>query len=162
MSTETAPNSYLRTKVMTASPAELRLMLFDGAVKFAEQAKAGFETKDHEAVYNGTVRCQNILMELLNALRPEHDRELCERLSALYTFMFTQMMNATTEQNPAMIDEVLDLLRYERETWRLLLEQLANENRAASRLDETPDSAPTIPPTETPTDIVGGSVSMTG
>ena len=39
-------NAYLRTKVMTASPAELRLMLLDGAIKFANQAREGLQAKD--------------------------------------------------------------------------------------------------------------------
>ena len=52
------PNAYLRTKVLTASPADLRLMLLDGALKFAEQGKVGLENQDHEAAFEGISRCQ--------------------------------------------------------------------------------------------------------
>ena len=68
---QNGPDAYLRTKVMTAKPAELRLMLIDGAIRFTEQAKRGYETKDFEAAYNGTTRAQAILLELVASLR--HD-----------------------------------------------------------------------------------------
>ena len=61
--------AYLRTKVMTASPAELRLMLLDGAIRFAEQAKRGYETKDYELSFEGTTKAQAIVLELLK--RPD-------------------------------------------------------------------------------------------
>ncbi len=152
MTTETA-NPYLRSKVLTASPAELRLMLFDGAIKFAEQAKDGIDRNDHEAAYNGTTRCQGIVAELLTALRPEHDKELCERLSGLYTFMYTRLMTAIVERDPAVVEEVLKLLEYERETWTMLLAKLARETAA-------PDQEPARGPGDSSTDsLIGGNVS---
>ena len=45
--------AYLRTKVMSASPAELRLMLVDGAIRFAEQCRAGLENRDFEQAFEG-------------------------------------------------------------------------------------------------------------
>lgn len=161
-------NAYLRTKVMTASPAELRLMLFDGAIRYAEQAKAGLTNRDYEAAYLGITRCQNILLELINALRPEHDPVLCEKLSALYTFMYTHLIKASSERNSALVDEVIQLLQYERETWSMLLERVAAENRSATqRMSEAPetsaaasasDNAPR-PPADS---LVGATVSLRG
>jgi flagellar secretion chaperone FliS len=158
------PNAYLRTKVMTASPAELRLMLLDGAIRFAEQAKTGLAAKDFEACYVGTTRCQAILMELINGLRPEHDPQLCERLSALYTYMYTQMVKASSERKVELIDEVIKLLSYERETWTLLLDQLAQENRAAKSMKSTPAASPAqaIGPGVPAKNLVGGIVSLQG
>jgi len=121
----TTPNPYLRTKVMTASPAELRLMLLDGAIKFLQQGKAGLEARDYEASYTGLTRCQNILMELINALDPEHAPDVCDKLAGLYTFMYTRLINASSERDPAIAQEILELLEYERETWVLVMDQLA-------------------------------------
>ena len=132
------PNAYQRTQILTANPAELRLLLFDGAIRFAEQARAGLANKDYEACYLGATRCQEILLELMNGLRPEHDVELCKKLSALYTFMYMQMVRATTHREVALIDEVLKLLNFERETWSMLLDQLAQENRSAAKLEDAP------------------------
>lgn len=126
------PNAYLRTKVMTASPGELRLMLIDGAIKFAEKTRTALDAKDFESVYVGVTRAQKIIMELINSLRPEHDEALCARLSGLYTYMYKRLMEASTERDAAIVDEVLELLRYERQTWSMLLERLASESRSAT------------------------------
>ena len=113
------PNAYLRTKVLTATPGELRMMLLDGAVKFARQGQDGLSSRDFEAAYNGISRCQAILLELINALDPPHDPELCRRLSSLYTYLYMKLVHASTERDSAAIDEVIKLLDYECETWRL-------------------------------------------
>lgn len=139
------PNPYLKTKVMTAGPAELRLMLFDGAIKFAEQGKAGLVAKDFEAAYTGISRCQKIIIELINALRPEENPELCDRLSALYMFMYSRLVAASSERNTEHVDEVLNLLHYERQTWQMLLEKMAEENASAVGMSETPGVAPPNP-----------------
>jgi flagellar protein FliS len=142
--TDTRANEYLRTKVMTSSPAELRLMLFDGAVRFLEQGRQGLEDKDYEAAYNGISRTQAIIMELMNGLRDEHDPDLCEKLRALYTFMYTQLVAATTDKDVAKADEVLDLLYYERETWKMLLQRLTDQQIEAKpdADEETAEQAP--------------------
>jgi flagellar protein FliS len=162
--TASGTNAYLRTKVMTANPAELRLMLFDGAIRFAEQTSAALERKDYEACYTNATRCQAILMELINGLKPEHDPQLCNRLSGLYTFLYTRLMQASNQREPALIDEVLKLLNYERDTWNMLLDQLAAENRAAAAATDVPrDVAPTVPPNAAGLgSIIGGTVSVRG
>jgi flagellar protein FliS len=166
--TTSTPNPYLRTKVMTASPAELRLLLLDGAIKFLQQGMTGIENKDYEAVYNGISRCQNILMELLNGLDPEQEPDLCAKLSGLYTFMYTRLMKACTEKDAAIAEEVLNLLRYERETWTLLMRQMAEENAsgAAAASDIAEEASTAAPPDgEGPahtSDLIGGQVSLKG
>ena len=140
MTAGTEPNPYLKTKVMTAGPAELRLMLFDGALKFAEQGRQGLDGKDYEAAYNGISRCQEIIAELMNSLAPEHAPELCQKLSGLYAFMMTRLMNASTERDPAIVQEVITLLEYERQTWLLLLAKLADEKAAAGVPAQTGDT----------------------
>jgi len=132
-------NAYLRTKVMTASPAELRLLLFDGAIKFGEQSRDAITARDHEALYDAVTKCQNIVMELINTLRPELSPELCANLSALYTFIYGRLVKGSTERDTTAIDEALELLRFERETWVLLMEKLDEEQtRSAPALSGAP------------------------
>lgn len=130
--TADSANAYLRTKIMTASPAELRLMLIDGAIKFARQGADGLQRKDYEASYNGLSQCKAIILELINCLRPEVDRELCSKLSALYTFMYRRLIDAGLEKSVAIVEEVVSLLEYERETWVMLMGKLADEVAAGS------------------------------
>lgn len=142
------PQAYLRTKVMTASPAELRLMLFDGAIRFAEQARRGYAEQNHEAAYDGTTKAQAILMELMSALRPDQAPDLCKNLSALYTFMYSSLVQASSTRDTALVDEVIKLLRFERETWSMCIDELAHENRNAAGMRTTPAVNPTrIEPT---------------
>ncbi len=122
----TAPaNAYLRTKVLTANPEELRLMLLDGAIKFAKQGTQGLQEKDYEASYNGLSQCRNILLELINTIKPEFDPELAERVRSLYTFMFQELVEASFSRNAKKANQVIELLEYERETWVLLMENIA-------------------------------------
>jgi flagellar protein FliS len=120
-------NAYLRTKVMTASPAELRLMLIDGAIKFTRQGREGLAGRDFEACYSGFSQAKAILLELINCLRPEVDPDLCAKLSGLYTYMYRRLLDATLEKDSAIADEVIRLLEYERETWSMLMESLGSE-----------------------------------
>ncbi|MAC20641.1 MAG: hypothetical protein CMJ23_13400 [Phycisphaerae bacterium] len=117
--------AYLRTKVMSASPVELRLMLVDGAIRFAEQCRGGLEQKNFEQAYEGSRQCRAILTELLSGLKPDQDPLLCERLNSLYTFLISRMMEAMSERDPEPIVGVIELLRFERETWQMVIEQLA-------------------------------------
>ena len=139
---QNGPDAYLRTKVMTAKPAELRLMLLDGAIRFTEQAKRGYESKDYEQAYNGTTRAQAILMELVTSLRHDVSPELCKNVAAVYTFLYTSLVKASMEKDIPTVDDVLRILRYERETWLLCMDALARENHAASALQETPTVSP--------------------
>jgi flagellar protein FliS len=144
--TTTAPQAYLRNKLLSATPAELRLMLIDGAIRFSTQARAGYEARDFEAAYEGTTKAQAILMELMNALRPDQAPELCARLSSLYTYMYSNLVKASSTRELALVDEVISLLRYERETWELCMGELAKENRAASGMRAVPSVVPTTAP----------------
>lgn len=167
--TATEFNEYLRTKVMTASPVELRLMLFDGAIKFLEQGKSGLDTQDYESAYNGISRCQQILVELMTTLESKHAPELCEKLSSLYTFMYTRLVEACTERDVAKADEVLDLLRYERETWVKLMEKLADENVSGAAAADAVAARTSQAPVDRRSaagglagQLVGGQVSVQG
>jgi flagellar secretion chaperone FliS len=125
-------NAYLRTRVMSASPEELRLMLLDGAIKFATQGKEGLERKDYEASYNGISQCRNIVFELLTTIREGLAPELTSNVKALYTFLYTHLLDASVEKSPAKVEEVIELLQYERETWVLLMDRIAAEKAAGT------------------------------
>jgi flagellar protein FliS len=142
-------SSYLRTRVMSASPAELRLMLLDGAIKFAGRGRGGLERRDVEAAYDGISRTQQILVELINALQPDQAPDLCQRLQGLYTFMYTRLIEASRERSAAIVDEIIQLLTYERETWDMAMQKLAEEQGTAPPALE--ESAP-----------AGGTVSVKG
>ena len=142
----TSANAYLRTKVLTAPPEQLRLMLLDGAIRFASQGREAMERKDIEGMYAGVSQTRAIVFELLTTIGPGVDPALAERVRALYTFMYTRLLEGSTDRDPAKVDEVIGLLRYERETWALFVERLNAERGGRSM--PVPAAIPT--PAHTP------------
>lgn len=143
--TANTANAYLRTKVLTASPEELRLMLLDGAIKFLRQGRDGLERKDHEASYDGFSKCRNILLELMNSVRPDIAPELCSRVTGLYTFMYTRLVEAGFERDLAKADKVLEMLEFERETWVLAMRKAAEERQSPGAAAPVEGSRPKAP-----------------
>ena len=120
-------NPYLRTKVLTAGPAELRLMLFDGGLKFARQARRlmDAEKPDLEAIFESSIRAQKIVLELSSSLTRDNGDDLYEKLSALYHFIYTHMVDANMTKDKQKLDEAIRLLAYERETWVMAMDEMA-------------------------------------
>ena len=126
-------NAYLRTRVMTASAAELRLLLLDGAVKFAVQGREGIAGKDYEAMFDGISQCRDIVVELLTTISPDVEKSLADKVKGVLTFLLTELTNASMEKSVPRMDKVISLLAYERETWRLLIEKLKTEQGGGPR-----------------------------
>lgn len=138
-----AAATYLRTRVMTARPEELRMMLLDGALRFARQGREGLDRRDYEASFAGLSQCQDIVMELATSVRADQDRALAERVKGLYLYLYQELVQASVERDIARVDNVIRLLEYERETWAMLLAKLAAERsgQAADRAERAVEAA---------------------
>lgn len=123
----TGPNPYLRTKIMTASPQELRLMLYEGSVRFCRAGLAALEKNDHEAAFDALMRAQKIVLELSTSLKHEVAPDLCNKLAALYNYIYKQLVEATLHRDPQLVQEALGLLEYETQTWKMLMAKLADQ-----------------------------------
>jgi flagellar protein FliS len=122
------PNQeYLKTSVLTASPEMLTLMLWDGAIRFAEQGKDAILRKDIEGSYKALVRSQRIVTELITTLRHDVEPQLCARLSALYNFIHHRLVDANVQKNPQCVDDALEIMRHQRETWAMLMDKLTKD-----------------------------------
>jgi flagellar protein FliS len=124
--------NYLKTRVMTATPEQLQMMLFDGALRFGEQAKLALEKKDYEGSYNNITRVQKILTELSCTLKHDVAPELCKKLAALYAYAYRRLIEANIDHSLDSLNEALQILRYQRETWGMLLDQLGKTKAAAA------------------------------
>ncbi|MCP4591135.1 MAG: flagellar export chaperone FliS [bacterium] len=149
----TPAKSYLRDAVMTASPEQLHLMLYDGAIKFALQGRDALVAKDYEESYTKLSRAQAIVLEMLNGLRSEVNPELCDRMSGVYNFLYRKLVDASVQKAPVCVDEAVKILRYQRETWVMLMEKVSSL-RGGDDAVPLPDS----PVGET----VGGGLSVEG
>jgi flagellar secretion chaperone FliS len=127
-----ATNEYLKARVLTATPEQLQLMLFDGAMKFAERARLALETKRFDDSYYNLSKAEKILLELNCSLKPEHAPELCKNLSALYMFCYRKLVEANTTQSLPPLDEAITILKFQRETWMMLMQQLGKAKAGAA------------------------------
>jgi flagellar protein FliS len=119
-----AAQTYLRTKVMTATPEQLQLMLYDGALRFGEQARVALQAKDYEKSYTMISKVQKILTEMTASLKHDVYPELCGKLAALYNFAYRKLIEANIDHKQESLDEAMQILKYQRETWAMLLDQL--------------------------------------
>ena len=126
-----AAQNYLRMRVMTATPEQLQMMLYDGAIRFAEQARTALHEKNYEKSYSAISRVQKILTEMSASLKHDVFPELCGKLAALYNFAYRKLIEANLEHTVESLDEALNVLKFQRETWSMLLEQLG-KNKAAT------------------------------
>ena len=127
-----AAQNYLRTKVLTATPEQLQLMLYDGAIRFGEQAKLALEQKNFEQSYNMISKVQKIITEMNSSLKHDVSPDLCKRMASLYNYIYLRLVEANVERLIPPLVEALDLLKYQRETWAMLLDQLGKTKAAAA------------------------------
>ena len=127
MNQPTTANPYLRNQVLSAKPEELRLMLFDGAIRFLNMGRKGLESKDYDVSYTNISKAQKIVLELSSSLNRSVMPEVTEKLSALYTYIYRLLIDASTTRDTKPLDEAIRLLKYERETWALMIEKVAEQ-----------------------------------
>jgi flagellar secretion chaperone FliS len=119
--------NYLRTRVFTATPEQLQMMLYDGAIRFSEQARPALEKKNWETSYTMISRAQKIITELISSLKHDIHPELCGKLASLYNYVYRKLVEASTAHTIEALDEAIRILKYQRETWALLMETLGKQ-----------------------------------
>jgi flagellar protein FliS len=108
---------YLETAVETASPARLIVMLYDGAIRFINEAAHAMRQRDYEAQNAKLQRAQKILAELISSLDFDKGGEIAENLFRLYTYMYNQLVEANINDNLDRLQHVVHLLSELREAW---------------------------------------------
>ncbi len=115
-------NNYLENQVNTASPEQLMLMLYDGAVRFASLAIKAIEngTPDKRSYYIN--KTYAILSEFAATLDRSQDAGLADNLDGLYNYMQQRLMDANLNNDPAPVAEVKKMLADLRGTWAKAIE----------------------------------------
>lgn len=108
--------AYANNKVMTASPAELTLMLYEGAIKFANLAIAGIEENDIMKAHKNIIKVQNIIQEFQATLN--HKYPVAEDFDAVYYYLLRRLREANVKKDKEIMEEVLGHLRTMRDTWK--------------------------------------------
>lgn len=118
------PNAYAaynNNKVLTASPAELTLMLYEGAIKFCNIAIIGIENKDIEKAHVNIIKCQRIIEEFLRTLDEKYP--VYKDFENVYNYLMRRLVEANITKDKAILEEVVDHLRGMRDTWKEVMRQ---------------------------------------
>ena len=112
-------NPYAKIKenaVNTATPEELTLMLYNGAVKFANQAIIAIEKKDYYSANKAIQKTKDIIREFQLTLNMDYD--ISHELYAAYDYMHRRLTEASMKKDIEIMNEILEYLRLFRDTWK--------------------------------------------
>jgi len=112
--------AYQQNSVTQSTPGELTLMLYNGCLKFLNQAKKGIETKDNELKNINIQKAQNILRELMITLDPT--QTISQSMASLYEYMISRLVEANITNDSSLVDEVYTLTTDFRDTWKQVIQ----------------------------------------
>ena len=103
----------------TATPAELTLMLYDGAIKFCNIAIMALEEKDLEKAHNNIIKVENIISEF--QITSNHKYPVAKDFDAVYKYLKERLVEANVKKDKEVLEEVLEHLRTMRDTWKEIM-----------------------------------------
>jgi flagellar secretion chaperone FliS len=112
-----AADRYRQTEVQSRTPVELVIMLYDGALRFIDVARASIERNDIEARGRAISRALDIISELRSTLDHEKGGELAGSLERLYAYVTGRLVDASVKRDPRPLEEATSLLRTLRDAW---------------------------------------------
>ena len=119
--------SYRKVAAQTASPAQLVLMLYEGAIGFLEKSLAGFSHTDplqfNLTINNNILRAQAIIHEMNARLDMANGGEIAANFRRLYNYLHRRLQEANLKKKQEPIQEVLMRLRVLRDSWAEMLRQ---------------------------------------
>lgn len=119
--------SYRQVATRTASPGQLVLMLYEGAIRFLERAQAGFDLEDpvefNTTINNNILRAQDIIRELDFSLNVDQGGELAQQLRRLYDYFDRVLLEANLRKDSKGISEVIRRITELRDAWATMLAQ---------------------------------------
>lgn len=118
--------AYANSKIMTASPAELTLMLYDGAIKFCHFAMDAIDANDIEKAHVNIVKVERIIEEFQATLNPKY--ATAKDFDQVYTYLRQRLTEANVKKDKDILEEVLKHLRTMRDTWKEVMKLSAAQN----------------------------------
>ena len=107
---------YNQNKILTASPAELTLMLYEGAIKFCNIAIMGIEQNDITKAHTNIMKVQKIIEEFQLTLNFKY--EIANDFNNVYNYLMKRLREANMTKDKAILEEVDEHLHTMRDTWK--------------------------------------------
>ncbi|RYL93650.1 flagellar export chaperone FliS [Sporolactobacillus sp. THM19-2] len=114
-----AYKAYQQNSVLTATPGELTLMLYDGCIKFIRQAKLAMNKNDIEKKNVNLQKAQAIIHELMVTL--DQKQPVAKSMMQLYDYIYRRMIEANLKNDLEILDEVEGLVTDFRDTWKQVI-----------------------------------------
>lgn len=121
MQANNAYAQYSSNKIMTASPAELTLMLYEGAIKFCNIAMIGIEQGSIQKAHDNIMKTQHIIEEFQITLN--HDYPIAKDFDEVYNYLIIRLREANLKKDAGVLKEVLGHLRTMRDTWKEVMQK---------------------------------------
>lgn len=112
---------YNNNKVLTASPAELTLLLYEGAIKFCNIAMMGIEEKDIQKTHENIKKAQAIIEELQSTLN--YSYKVAEDFNNVYKYIYDLLVRANMHKSKEELEQATEELRGMRDTWKQVMKE---------------------------------------
>lgn len=129
-------DAYKKNQIETATPEEILIMLYDGAIRFLVVAKKAHEDKNVEKFNKNLIKAQHIIQEFMVSLDMEIGGEIAVNLYKLYDYLHYRLIQCNVQKDMVMLDEVLDHLRKLKATWEEAALIVKREKESASHARE--------------------------
>ena len=123
MRAQDAYAQYGKNKIMTATPAELTLMLYEGCVKFINIAIMGIEEKDIEKAHNNIRKAERVIEEFQATL--DYKYPVAEDFNRVYVYVKKRLQEANISKDVDILKECADHMRSMRDTWKEVMKKVA-------------------------------------
>lgn len=113
------PNAYAQyknSKILTASPAELTLMLYEGAIKFCNIAITAVEQKDIQKAHTNIIKIQKIIEHFRVTLDMRYP--VAQDFDRVYVYLEQRLVEANVKKDAEILGEILEHLHSMRDTWK--------------------------------------------
>ena len=112
---------YNRNKILTATPAELTLLLYEGAIKFCNIAQVAIEKNDTEKAHTNIVKAEMIIEELQSTLNRKYP--VAEDFKRMYDYIFALLTEANMKKDLELLERALEELRGMRDVWKEVMKR---------------------------------------
>lgn len=124
--------AYKTNTIQTASPAELTLMLYDGAIKFCNIALGAIEKNEIEKASTNIVKAEKIITEFRCTL--DFKYPVAKDFDLVYDYIYRRLVEANINKDAAILEDALGYIREMRDTWKEVMRINRVENSQGPKI----------------------------
>lgn len=113
--------AYKNNAISTASPGDLTLLLYEGAIKFCNIAIMAIEKKDFDKAHTNIIKAQNIIIEFRSTLN--FDYPIAKDFDVAYDCIYERLLQANIKKDVVLLEEALGFIRDMRDTWKEVIKR---------------------------------------